>query len=487
MKRAVWLLLGWGSVAALGSDSPPPAAIVGETVPTWSHDVAPIVYKNCVECHRPGQVAPFSLLSYETAAKRAEFIAKAVKARYMPPWLPDGPEHAFLDERRLTDAEINTLVRWAAAGAPAGDLATAPTPPGARADGWVLGKPDLIVKMRKPFEVPPGPEDTFRVFPVSVSLADVPREVVERARIPESDVLGVAAVELRAGNNRVFHHAALWVDMSGVARRKEAEAGGAVSPGTAAGGNGYESFGTPGFPGAVSLGIRVPGMTPRRLPEGIAASVMPLSGDIAFHIHYRATGKPETDQSEVGLYFMREPVKRVMDTLPLRSFKLDIPAGEPSFVVEDTLEIPADCILMNILPHMHYVAREVHVSVTNPDGTTRSLLDISRWNFKWQDRYVYREPFLLPKGAKVHARWRFDNSAANRSNPFNPPRPIQFGPNATDEMCAVDLGIVALNLDDSPLFEAAVEKKIREKVAELTPEQRARHNWAEAFDSAPAR
>ncbi len=469
MKRvALFLAAGWSLVAA-EEPAPPPSAF--DSAPTWARDVAPIVYRNCVECHRPGQVAPFSLLSYETAAKRAKFMAKAVKARYMPPWLPDGPTHAFLDERQLTDVEIDTIVRWAEAGAPAGDLATAPTPPPAPAEGWRLGRPDLVVKMKQPFAVPSGPADTFRVFPVSFSLAEVAKEVLARARIPESDVLGVAAIEVHPGNLRTFHHAALWVDTSGVARQKE----------TAAGGNGYESFGTPGFPAAVSLGIRVPGMTPRFLPPGIAASVMPLQGDIAFHIHYRATGKPETDQSEVGIYFMREPVKRVMDTLPLRSFKLDIPAGEPAFVVEDTLEIPADCILMNILPHMHYVAREVHVSAINPDGSTRALLDVSRWNFKWQDRYVYREPILLPKGAKIHARWVFDNSAANRSNPFSPPRPVQFGPDATDEMCAVDLGIVALNLEDSPLFAAALEKKIREKIDELTPEQRARHNWAEAL------
>jgi hypothetical protein len=201
-----------------------------------------------------------------------------------------------------------------------------------------------------------------------------------------------------------------------------------------------------------------------------------------FQIHYRATGKPEADQSEVGLYFMREPVNRIMDTLMLRSFNLDIAAGDPAFTVEDTLEIPTDCILMNILPHMHLIAREVHATVTLPDGTTRPLLDISRWNFKWQDRYVYREPILLPKGAKVHARWVFDNSPANPGNPFSPPQPIRFGPAATDEMCSLQLGIIPVNLEDVLRFAAAREQKAREKVAELTPEQRARHNWDEAIE-----
>jgi hypothetical protein len=124
----------------------------------------------------------------------------------------------------------------------------------------------------------------------------------------------------------------------------------------------------------------------------------------------------------------------------------------------------------------------VHASLVNPDGSTQPLLDISRWNFKWQDRYVYRDPILLKKGARVHCRWVFDDSAANKRNPFSPPHPIQFGPNATDEMCSVQLGLIPINLDDVPLFAALREKVLREKIAALSPEQRARNNWAEALD-----
>jgi hypothetical protein len=462
MKRLAGLLLLAGTAVAA---EPPP--------PTWAQDIAPIIYHNCVECHRPGQVGPFSLLTYQTAAKKARDLSRAVKAHYMPPWLPDGPVGAFLGERRLTEAEIDLLGRWAAAGAPAGDLAAAPAPPPGPTDGWVLGPPDLVVRMRQPFNIPAGPGDTYEVFPVPISLAGVPPEVLAQARIPESDLLGVAAIEIRPGNLHSFHHCDIWVDLTGIARQRE----------IAAGGNGFTSFGTPGFPPAVSLGGRVPGMTPRFLPPGIAASVLPLKGDVVFQIHYRATGKPETDQSEVGIHFMREPVKRIMDSLLLRSFNLDIPAGEADFAVEDSLEVPADCVLMNVLPHMHLLGREVHARVIFPDGSSRPLIDISRWDFKWQDRYAYREPFVLPKGARITCRWVFDNSAANRRNPFSPPRNVTFGPDATDEMCALDLAIIPMNLDDVPLFAAAKEKKLREKIAELTPEQRARNNWNEAFEA----
>lgn len=461
MKRGSWLLLVLGIARAAEVPAPP----------TWAHDIAPIVYHNCVECHRPGQVAPFSLLTHPDAAKRARFIVKAVKARFMPPWLPDGPAGAFLDERRLTDPEIDLLSRWAAAGAPAGDLELAPSPPPGPADGWILGRPDLVVRMREPFDVPAGPDDTYQVFPVPFSLGGVPADVLARARLSESDVLGVAAIEIRPGNRGSFHHCDIWVDLTGTARRREA----------AEGGHGFTSFGTPGFPPAVWLGGRVPGMTPRFPPPGIAASVIPLQGDVVFQIHYRATGKPEADQSELGIHFMREPVKRIMDSLLLRSFNLDIPAGDPAFVVEDSLIVPADCILMNVLPHMHLLARGVSARVVLPDGSSRPLIEIGRWDFKWQDRYAYREPFVLPKGARILCRWIYDNSAANRRNPFSPPRLVTFGPNATDEMCALDLGVIPMNLEEVPLFAAAREQKLREKIAELSPEQRSRHNWDEAF------
>jgi mono/diheme cytochrome c family protein len=468
MRRiAILLAAGAASGARMLADGP-----AGASSPTWARDVAPILMNHCVECHRPAEVAPFSLLSYADAAKRARFIAKTVRARVMPPWSPDGQRGAFVDERRLDDAEIATLARWAETGAPVGNLSAAPSPPPAREGGWRLGAPDLVVRMRHPFTIPAGPEDTYQVFPIPFSLDGVPAAVLSRARIPDTDVLAVAAVEVRPGNQRVLHHAGVFVDTSGVARQREA----------AEGGNGYASFGTPGFVPAAYLGGRVPGTTPRFLPEGIAAGVMPMSGDVVLQIHYHATGKAESDQTEVGIYFMRGPTARMMDSLFLRSFKLDISAGDAAYVVEDSIEVPADCILMSIFPHMHLLGREVHASAQLPDGSVRTLIDISRWSFRWQDHYYYREPFILPKGTRVRCRWVFDNSAANPSNPYSPPRNIQFGPSSTDEMCGLLLGVIPINLADVSLLRDARTRKMRESIAELTPEQRARFKWDDAFE-----
>jgi hypothetical protein len=475
-RKASLLAAGALSAARLLSDGPAGRA-PDAAPPTWAADVAPIVMGHCVECHRPGDVAPFSLLAYADAAKRARFIAKTVGARIMPPWTPDGPRGAFVDERRLADLEIATIARWAQAGAPAGDLSRAPPAPAARGGAWRLGAPDLVVRMRRPFTVPAGPADTYQVFPIPFSLGAVPAAVRDGARIPDTDLLAVAAVEVHPQNLRALHHADVFVDTSGEARRREA----------AGTGNGYASFGTPGFAPAAYLGGRVPGTTPRFLPGGIAAGVIPMSGDIAVQIHYHATGKSEADQTEVGIYLMREPTRRMMDSLFLRSFKLDIPAGTPAYAVEDSIEVPADCILMSVFPHMHLLGREVHASARMPDGSVRTLIDISRWSFRWQDHYFYREPFLLPRGTLVRCRWVFDNSAANPSNPYSPPKDVEFGPNATDEMCGLLLGVVPMNLGDEALLREARIRKMKENIAELAPEERARFRWDDAFEEAPGR
>lgn len=444
---------------------------------TWARDVAPIFMANCVDCHRPGQIAPFSLLTYADAAKRARFIARVVSSRRMPPWSPAGPPGAFLGERRLTADEIATVNRWAAEGAAPGDLAAAPPPPPPSSAEWALGPPDLVVRVRRPFSVPAGPDDTYHVFVMPYTLADLPPSVLTAARIPDSDVVAVAAIEVRAGNPRALHHADVFVDTSGAARRLDAENGG----------NGYDSFGTPGFVPAAYLGGRVPGMEPRVLPHGIAASVMPLSGDIALQIHYHATGRIEQDQSEVGIYLLREPARRIMDALFLRSFSLDIPAGDAHFVRRDSVVVPCDCILMSVFPHMHLLGRQVRATAHFPDGTDRLLIDVPRWNFQWHDRYFYREPFLLPAGTRVDCEWVFDNSAGNPANPHSPPRPVQFGPNSTDEMCELQLGLIPFHLgDEAKLLDTRVAK-MKEQIGELTAEQRSRFHWADAFNDLSGR
>lgn len=442
------------------------SAIAAEPTLTWSRAVAPILFRNCVECHRPAGTAPFSLLSYADAAKRAKFIARVVGDRVMPPWLPGGPANVFQHERRLTRDEISVLQAWAAGGAPAGDEGAAPAPPNPPADGWRLGPPDVVVRMPHVFTVPAGPGDVYRAFVIPLNADAIPAAIKARARIPQSEILGVEAVEIHPGNRRVLHHAHVWVDTTGEARRREA----------AAEGTGYEAFGNPGFAPSGYLGGHVPGTTPQRLPDGIAETYR-LGGDLVLQVHYSPSGKPETDQTEIGIYFSREPVKRTVEWLRLGSFNLEIPAGATAHTIVDELEIPADCFVLSVSPHMHLLGREVSASVTFPDGKTQELLAIPRWDFAWQDRYSYREPLFLPRGARVKVRWVFDNSAGNSRNPFSPPRAVHFGPNTSDEMCEFHLFVVPEAIADYPKFGELMEQQRRKKIAELTPEQRKRYGF----------
>lgn len=441
-------------------------SFAAEAAPVWARDIAPIVYRHCVECHRPGGVAPFSLLAFSDAAKRAAFIAEVTHDRVMPPWLPSGPTDVFHNERGLSADERAILVTWAEAGAPSGDLASAPPTPASPAGGWRLGRPDVIVKMPRAFSVPAGPGDIYQALPISLPAEAIPAEVRARALVPGTDVLGVSAVEIHPGNRRVLHHAHVWVDTTGAARRREA----------ATGGVGYEAFGNPGFTPAGYLGGHVPGTTPQFLPPGIAETYR-LGGDLVLQVHYSPTGKPETDQTEIGIYFVREPVKRTVEWLRLGSFNLEIPAGAAAHTITDELEIPADCFVLSVSPHMHLLGREVTATATLPDGTQTELLTIPRWDFAWQDRYSYKKPLLLPRGTRVNVRWVFDNSAANPRNPKSPPRHVHFGPETTDEMCEFHLYVVPVDVADYGTFAELMRVKKREKVAELTPDQRVRYGF----------
>jgi hypothetical protein len=440
----------------------------GPPAPTWSRDVAPILFANCVECHHPGGPAPFSFQTYESAAKRARAITRLTESRVMPPWLPTSPHGFFEGERGLTESEIATLIRWAQAGAPEGNPAAMPPIPPPVPGEWRLGPPDVIVRMPRPFEVPRGPGDRYQAFPISLPATAIPADLRERARIPGTDFLGVSAIEIRAGNRRLLHHAHLWADPSGRARALE------PSPGA-----GYEAFGNPGFPGAIYLGGYVPGTTARPLPDGIA-DVLPLGGDLVLQVHYSPTGKPETDQTEVGLYFTREPIKRTLEWLRLGSFNLEIPAGVSDYTVTDELVVPADCFVLSISPHMHFLGREVSARVVFPDGGNRELLTISRWNFRWQDRYSLKQPLALAKGSKIQVRWIYDNSEANPHNPSSPPQPVHFGPNATDEMCEFHLFVIPMAIEDYPKFAALMEETMAAKIAELSPGQRRRYGFEAA-------
>lgn len=419
---------------------------VAVAAPTFNKDIAPILYENCATCHRPGEVAPFPLLTYQDAAKRASLIATVTKKRYMPPWKPEPGYGNFDHVRRLTDEQIDRIQEWAATGASEGDSADKPAVP-TFLTGWQAGEPDQVLKFSEPYKVAADGRDQFRCFVLPMNLTK------------ESYVSGA---EFRPGNPRVVHHALIFLDSTGTARKLAAASGGASSNGA----SGYPCFGGPGFTGAGLLVGWAPGYTPLAPEPSLSLPVRPGT-DVVIQIHYHPSGKPEQDQSSIGLKFSGPPTKGRALLLVMNRY-LDIPAGESHYLVKGSVTVPQDAELWGITPHAHYLATDMKVNAHLPDGSVIPLIRIKDWDFNWQGQYRYKEPIKLPKGTKIELEYIYDNSSGNPHNPSNPPVRVRFGEQTKDEMALAFLGLVLPSPDDVQPFQRAVVLQYVEDFVRLT-------------------
>jgi mono/diheme cytochrome c family protein len=385
--------------------------------PTYHKDISRILQAHCQECHRPGQVAPFPLLTWEQARKRASDLASVTAGRTMPPWHASTSEGGpFRDARILTPSEISTLSAWAEADAPEGDPADAPAPR-AFPSTWALGVPDLILAPSKPFHLSASGRDEFRVFVIPSGL---------------TEGRWISAVDFKAGNPKVVHHILAAFDTTGQARAKDAEDD---EPG-------YRSFGGFGILPAGSLGGWAPGKSPRATPEGVGRYI-PAGADVLLQIHYNKSGKPEDDATSIGLYFAKGPVDKlvrgaaVRPDLPMERFRprMTIPAGDPNYQVQGTWTAPVDIHLNAVVPHMHWLGKDFKLTSVAPDGTRKTLIQVDKWDFNWQDTYEFTTPTALPKGTRIELSAHFDNSASNPANPTKPPIEVHWGEQTEDEMC----------------------------------------------------
>jgi hypothetical protein len=395
---------------------------------TFAEHVAPILYTTCVQCHRPGEQAPFPLITYEDVVKRGKLIVKVTQSRFMPPWHAEHGYGEFNDERRLTDAQIALLGDWVAGGMPRGDAKRMPAVP-RFTEGWQLGKPDLVLEMPEAFEIPAGGPDIYRNFVLPTGVADDK---------------WVRAVEYRPGTRSVVHHSLFQYIRGGAAAKL-------------AGADGRPGFGgpmpialVPGFAPAGEIGgAWAVGTTPRALPDGLAWP-LPKGSDLVLQLHLHPTGKPETERSKIGIYFAPAPPERKIRQMGVPGLfgllaGLDIPAGEKNFTIKGVLMIPADMRALSVTAHAHYLGKEFKATATLPDGTIRPMLWIKDWDFNWQDRYFYKEPVLLPKGTRIDVTISYDNSGENPRNPCNPPRRVQWGMQSTDEMGGVRFEMVPVD------------------------------------------
>jgi mono/diheme cytochrome c family protein len=400
------------------------------SAPTFAKDVAPIVWQNCASCHHAGEVAPFTLTSYDDVKKRAKQIAKITHSRTMPPWKAEPGYGEFLGERRLTDAQIALIQAWADAGAPEGDAKDLPALP-KFPDGWQMGEPDVVLKLEEPYTVRAERPDIFRCFVIPLNI---------RAG------KYVQAVEFRPGNRKITHHALMFLDNSGQGRKLDA-----ADPGP-----GYSRSGGVGFTPSGGLGGWAPGAAPHRFPEG-AAKAIPANADLVVQIHFHPSGKVETEQSAIGLYLTDKKPVRTTATLPLgvRS-NIDIAPGVRDYKWADAITIPVAVEVPHISPHAHYLCKDMKVWATLPTGERRWLIWIKDWDFDWQGQYRYKTPVELPAGTKIDMVYTYDNSADNPRNPSSPPKRVRRGEETTDEMGITFISLVPEKAGDVAAIRAAM-------------------------------
>jgi mono/diheme cytochrome c family protein len=435
--------------AALTPAAPAPA----QGALNFSEHIAPIVFDRCATCHRPGESAPFSLLSYEDVRKRGKLIATVTKSRYMPPWLGHSEMGSFRDDRRLTDAEIRSIQEWVQADMPEGDPRKMPKAP-TFTPGWQLGQPDLIVRMPETFEIPADGPDVFRNFAIPLNV---------------SRNQWVRAVEFRS-SAKASHHALFFLDQTGEAVKADQ-----ADPRPGFGGMNFlggqrQGRGARGLAGGLlggrsGLGGWAVGGTPSGLPEGLARP-LPQGSDLILQMHFHPTGKIEREQATVGIYFAEKPPARTLTALQMPPLfgalaGIDIPAGEKSFTIRDSFTLPIDAEVVSAGGHAHNLAKEMRMTATLPNGQRQQLFAIPDWKFNWQERYYFRTPVRLPKGTRLEVEISYDNSTGNPSNPSTPPKRVTFGEQSTDEMGAVTIEMVAVNERDLPTYATAVQEHVQ--------------------------
>ncbi len=420
----------------------------GQPKVSYTRDVAPILATSCMSCHRDGEIAPFTLTSYEDAARRADMIDVVVSNRLMPPWQPKKGHGEFLDESSLHADEVAILEAWAEADAPKGhddDLPTMPSFP----DGWRLGEPDLIIEMDEAYAVKADGPDDFRNFVLPMNL-DGDKQVI--------------GFEFKPGAPSVVHHAIAFLDDERRARRLDAQHDGP----------GYPGFGGIGFNPSGALGGFAPGSPPTLLPDGIARYVK-KSADVVLQLHYHPSGKAAKDKSRIGIYFAKNTDNRKLEGIVLGARDIDIPPGEKNYIKTSEMTLPKPVELIGNAPHMHYLGKEMRIWAELPDGEVLELMYIDDWNFRWQGQYLYRESVKLPAGTKLKLWARYDNSKDNADNPSDPPTRVRFGEESFDEMCFDFINVVVEDpAHMEPIRQAMIQAFIGEEMERRARKQKER-------------
>jgi|KBSMisStaDraftv2_1062788.scaffolds.fasta_scaffold14513_4 tetratricopeptide (TPR) repeat protein len=390
---------------------------------TFTRDIAPIVFRSCAPCHHSGEAGPFPLLTYGDVKSHARQIADVTRKRLMPPWLPSTEGLRFSEDAHLPEHDIAMFQKWVDDGLREGNRSDLPPAP-KFTSGWQLGTPDLVLHATTPYEIPASGSDVYWNF--------IFRSPLKTSRF-------IKAIEIHPGDKRLVHHANLLVDRTQSARRQEKSPGGGFA--------GMElQIESESFDPDGHFLFWKPGSPPIVEPPGLALRLDP-ENDLILNAHLQPSGKPESVQPTIGIYFTDEPATRFPVLLQIENDRaLDIPAGENNFVVSDEFTLPENVQLLALYPHAHYLCRDMLATARLPDGSEKTLVHIPRWDLNWQAVFRLAQPEPLPRGTAIVMHYRYDNSSDNVANPNNPPQRVTAGNRAVDEMAHLWLQV----LPDSP-------------------------------------
>jgi hypothetical protein len=438
MKRS--LLLQIALIACFASPA------FSQSGPTFHKDVQPILQKNCQGCHRAGEIAPMSLMTFQEVRPWAASIRKRVVDGTMPPWHADPHYGPFENDRRMTTRDIDTIVAWIDGGAKEGDPKTAPGPLNFTR-GWTIGKPDIVLPMEQEYTIQPSGPDEYIYFVVKTNF---------------TEDKWVKAAQIMPGNRKVVHHVLAYIQPGGSGTRSRSDLdryNRAV---------GYPLFKTEGeairvtaeapvhndacdlqnggsaLSGDLTGGQRpvllgyAPGSTPVSFPDGIGMKI-PAGGEILFQIHYTRTGKPEKDITSLGLIFSKEPPATMMQTRWVQNYYFAIPPNSDNHEVKGCFTFANDVLVRSFFPHMHVRGKDMEFTAVYPDGKTATLMKVPNYDFSWQTTYILEKPIAIPKGTRIIVTAHFDNSKKNRFNP-DPNSTVRWGDPTSDEMMIGGLG-----------------------------------------------
>ena len=449
MRRAVFAFVALGVLVGVS-----PASAQQTPAPTYSKDVAPILFANCTSCHRASDIAPMSLMNYKEVRPWARAIAAKVADGTMPPWHADPRYGSFVNKRGLSDLEKSIIAKWAAAGAPEGNPADLPAAPTYR-EGWNID-PDVVLSMQEDYPIPATGEIPYQYLEIPANF---------------SEDRYIQAWEIRPGDRKAVHHMLLstrppQAEVDAMIKRQQqamlqrmfgpkptnaapaaprpappfsfaccleipaGQSGGRPIPGQ------KRDMGPNYRPRPVGTGPTMGGYSPggsiRVFPEGMAMRI-PKGHSLVFQMHYTTYGKATTDRTTIGLKFAKTPPSTILNTMALINASFSIPPGADNHLVENSMTFNRDAVIYSMIPHTHVRGKGWHYEVTYPDGRTEVVLSVPTYDFNWQHEYVFTQPLRLPAGSKLHAKAWYDNSAKNKSNP-DPTKPVTWGDQTWEEM-----------------------------------------------------